>query len=200
MIVGIVGKQGSGKNWVAEKIVEELYRRHPNTEVETYAFADSLKGIVLSLWKVRSTFQRDKLQEVLVKTKEGYKYKSVRDLLQETGEAIRSIDLDAWTKYLAEKIDDEGYDISVITDVRYQNEADICDVLIRVERTNSSSGLQETQKQHSSETEQDTIPVDITINNDNDNETPWMESVMEIILGEKGENDTNKELKNCTIT
>ena len=207
MIIGFTGKQGSGKDFVAFLIGEELEKRNLGVYYK-YAYADNLKQFIFNIWGTYSNTQEEKKIEVETTNVLGKeKNKTVRTLLQEVGQAIRKVDQNAWIKALVNIIKENmpNSGIALITDVRYQNEADICDIVIRVQRKSSSNELKGNEKLHLSETEQDGIKVDFTINNNTDNETPWMDELIDYIVESKRQNQEEKNVidekyKDCSVT
>ena len=113
MIIGISGKMQSGKDTIAEYLVEKYgFRR--------IAFANKIKELAKDLFSW-----------------DGEKDESGRKLLQDLGYAMRLIDEDVWINYaLRDVYANMNF---VTTDVRYLNEADIIkskknNILWRVER------------------------------------------------------------------
>lgn len=129
MIIGLSGKKKSGKDFAYQIINSEMMSR-TNTATRRYAFADEVKRVAAEYF--------------------GYKEKDKDDLrfvLQGVGQMMREeVDKNYWVKQTIEKIhrDTEEFTnrgvelISVITDVRYRNEADMITALdgqlIRIER------------------------------------------------------------------
>lgn len=144
MIIGMVGKAGSGKDTVGEYLV----RKYGYTR---FALADEEKRIAVE------EFGWD-----------GVKDKRGRRLLQLIGtECGREYNPNIWIQKLDENIFGNGYEFSVVTDIRFQNEADwiksVGGILIRVV---GRGGLQSnTGGNHASEIEQESIKVDYTIDN-----------------------------------
>jgi hypothetical protein len=165
-LIGLIGKARSGKDTFARGLVERGYTR--------VAFADPLREYVERLDPVvydEDKHLADRLSDILAV----YGWEGIKDtgfgpearrLLQEFGQAVRSLQPDFWLRAGMEKarraIRDHGG--AVITDVRYENEAETIQsaggVLVRIVRP----GLESTDT-HASETELDRYPVDFTVRN-----------------------------------
>jgi hypothetical protein len=165
-LIGLVGKARSGKDTFARGLVERGYTR--------VAFADPLREMVERLDPVvhdEDQHLADRLSSVLAV----YGWEGIKDtcfgpearrLLQEFGQAVRSLQPDFWLNAGLKKatlaVGNGG--AAVITDVRYTNEADAIQkaggVLVRIVRP----GLESTDT-HASETELDRYPVDFTVRN-----------------------------------
>lgn len=84
----------------------------------------------------------------------------LRNFLQFWGtEHRRNQDQDYWVKKTLERIKEEKPQVALITDMRFRNEAEICDTQIQVVRPGFSSGA----PIHVSETELDTFPYPWTV-------------------------------------
>lgn len=114
-IIGLLGHQGVGKNYIAEKILPEILIKSRNTVV--LAFADHLKIECIS--KLGADF--DKVY--------GEKDYETRKLLQITGteEGRDKYGKDVWIKTLENWIkvlNSRGVERFIISDVRFANEAE----------------------------------------------------------------------------
>ena len=148
MIIGIVGKAGSGKDAVGKWFSSEMgFCR--------FAFADAIKKIATQyfLW-------------------DGLKDERGRKLLQDIGDVGLSYNRDVWIEALDEHIrwsmrDDTRIHNVVVTDVRLVSEADYVKInngyLIRIE---GRGGLEGEVATHPTETEMDSITADFTVTND----------------------------------
>lgn len=173
LIVGICGYARAGKDTVAAGLVEQLgFRR--------IAFADALKRDIITLdpylrpgrrrWfrsspGVRVTDTLREFEGDLESLKAHYP--EWRRLLQVYGtEVHREIDPNYWRKRLVTAIYAEvdagtaapGY---VVPDVRFDNEAEICNVLLRVERPGVGPA-----NDHESERYAEKLPASAVIVND----------------------------------
>ena len=113
-IIGLLGHQGVGKNYIAEKILPEILPQSRNTVV--LAFADHLKIECIS--KLGADF--DKVF--------GEKDYETRKLLQITGteEGRNKYGQDIWVKTLenwVKVLNSRGVERFIISDVRFANEA-----------------------------------------------------------------------------
>ena len=114
-IIGLLGHQGVGKNYIAEKILPEILPQSRNTVV--LAFADHLKIDCVS--KLGADF--DKVY--------GEKDYETRKLLQITGteEGRDKYGKDIWIKTLenwVKVLNSRGIERFIISDVRFANEAE----------------------------------------------------------------------------
>lgn len=96
MLIGVCGKMGSGKDTVADFLVKKFSGRK-------VGFADKLKEIVKEMFDV------DKEDE------------KGREILQEFGQAMRSIDSNVWVNFVMNNYNND--ETLIISDVRYPNEA-----------------------------------------------------------------------------
>ena len=127
IIVGLTGLAGAGKNTAANWLVEEK-------GFVQLAFADAIRDYLLKLnpyMNPRAAWGGWKLNEFVEKYgwEAAKREPEVRRMLQTFGTEIgRDMDQNIWVKLLARKILKEKYldrDINlVITDVRFENEAD----------------------------------------------------------------------------
>lgn len=130
-VIGLAGHAGSGKDTVADYLVE-----HHN--FKRVAFADALKQLAVKinpLVPVEGVELNGQEVEILpmawlveaVGWDEAKGQAGVREALQDIGQAVREvIGSHAWTSIVEDIIeDDEGRTRFVISDVRYPNEADV---------------------------------------------------------------------------
>lgn len=120
VIIGITGKKGSGKSTISNY----LANHYGYTE---FAFADTLKLTCMRIFKLNSQqlfgTQSDKEQI------DNYWNVSPRLIMQEVGYAIREVgkrvpELDhIWIRSVHRQIELKKYDRVIISDVRYENEA-----------------------------------------------------------------------------
>ncbi|MFE2245242.1 deoxynucleotide monophosphate kinase family protein [Streptomyces lavendulae] len=165
--VGLIGKARSGKDTVAKRLAQ----RWAYTRV---AFADPLKEMALDLdpliptaptvWVRLSMLVRDTGWEYAKDT-----YPEVRRVLQRAGQAVRRRDEGFWVDAAMDKVAAaEKWNLPVvITDVRYENEAQALlnrgFTLIRVVRP--GAGLSDGNGTHESELALDTWATALTIGN-----------------------------------
>lgn len=159
MIVGFIGKIGSGKTTSANILVENGFER--------YAFATPLKewGVIAKFeHKEMYGTQDDKLNINKIHGISG------REFMQKVGSFIRTISSTFWIDIAKENIKEMKN--VVIEDVRYINEAkaikDMGGILIKVIRNKNEVNEVNEFSNHSSEIEQDNIKPDYIINNDYD--------------------------------
>ncbi|KOG22006.1 hypothetical protein [Streptomyces viridochromogenes] len=164
--IALTGLSRAGKDSVAARLVEA----HGYVRV---AFADKLKEAALKADPLIPHMQGDRqlttrLSEVVRLV--GWEYAKddlpeVRRFLQDYGQTIREIEPQFWIRaagFAVRAAHAAGKPV-VVTDVRYQNEADFLTVngfrLVRVERPGQTPG------QHRSEREMLDYPADRTITN-----------------------------------
>ena len=135
-LIGLNGLKGSGKDTVFGLMCE----CHPELDIQREAFADRLKVYAARLlgFEMRDTAAHvQRMDEckngwmLMVKNADGYllKCQTGRELLQRVGDQARQVfGEEFWIdQVLPKEVPDEDYwspDIIVITDVRYENEAD----------------------------------------------------------------------------
>lgn len=168
IIIGLCGKKGSGKSTVAKYLVDQY-------QFKEYAFANILKDACMNIFGLRYEQLYGTLQQK--ETIDEYWNVTPRIILQDVGTAIRNIanknpKLEKiWIKSLHRKIIQESKTRIVVSDIRYQDEADslkeyIKDgwtvIIIHINRINDSVHLDN----HESETQ--AIKYDYNIDNDKD--------------------------------
>lgn len=161
MIVGVVGKKGHGKNALGDILVKHWGFRQ-------VAFADALKLDVRDMYGLTEEQVNGAIeQKEAVDARHG---KTPRQIMQEHGDLRRADDPEFWVKALHDTVKRlRGQDRVkhfVITDVRYQNEADFVKALSgqiwKIERPGFSTGVEEA---HSSETSMEAIVPDFDVTN-----------------------------------
>lgn len=193
MIIGFTGYKHSGKSFLADRLCHELTRRC--FEVQKLSFASPVKeyasGIlegdfIRVMGEVRGIVPLTKLEWLktlarLVILRLDPRSKKLetstgkhRFLLQRLGTDVfrRHVNPNYWVMALEASIE-ENTDIVVIDDVRFQNEADICDLVIRV------IGVEESGDGHASENP-DGICADMVVDNTSRDEVP---SFMKPVFG-----------------
>lgn len=166
-LVGLIGKKRSGKDTLAATLVEEF-------GFQRFAFADPLKDAVsrLPIPVYDTLTERPRyrcLKDVLSEHGwEGAKeIRAVRRLLQEYGVAIREIQEDFWVRATLDRAVQHTHETgpSVITDVRFPNEADeVRDaggMIVRIVRPG-----QDSTDTHASEVALDDYEEDVLVAND----------------------------------
>lgn len=151
MIVGLAGQARSGKDTVAKYLVEKY-------DFKQYALADKIREAlyvlnptilidnnIIEWWKL--TGKIPNLYEYLANVvdnvgwEKAKEQKSVRELLQRFGTEVgrEMFGENFWVDCIMEQIHTENPDNAVISDIRFQNETDICTVVLKIERGMSSS-------------------------------------------------------------
>lgn len=121
-LVGVIGRKRAGKDSFAARLVEAHgFRR--------LAFADALRDAALALdpivTPVDTVAGSVRLSELVAQVGwEGAKaHTEVRRTLQRFGQGVRLVDEDFWLRPVLAQVDAEPDRPTVITDVRYPNEA-----------------------------------------------------------------------------
>jgi hypothetical protein len=160
--VAVIGRARSGKDSVGARLVQ----RYGYTRL---AFADPLKEMALEidpLIPLRAAGVSVRLTEVIANV--GWelakdRFPEVRRILQHVGQSVRDRDPDYWVAALVQKIGDGP---TVVTDVRYPNEARTLRRhgfrLVRVVRPSLGDPSPDA---HESETALEGFPVPVTILN-----------------------------------
>ena len=160
-IIGIAGKAGSGKDTIAESLVEqEGFTR--------FAFADPLKNSVSNLFGIPLQHLNHRVSKETVN--ETWQ-KSPRQLLQWLGDSVRSdISKDFFVVLMAERINVSGAQKVVISDVRYEQEARfirrVGGEVVELTRENAFNTMGIQEASHSSEKALPRSLVDYKIAND----------------------------------
>lgn len=115
-VIGLHGKKGSGKDTVATLIQE----KHPSAALD--AFATPIKEGAKAMFDLTEEHVNGSLKETVIPTIGC----SPRYILQHLGTefARNCIHPDVWTNLLKERIERATSQVVVITDLRFDNEAD----------------------------------------------------------------------------
>lgn len=148
----LIGRAGSGKDTVADYLVE----RHGFVKL---SFAAKLKAIAEEMFPISWQASR-------------------RRLLQDLGMKFREIEENCWVDYLLRQV--HRYQKVVITDCRYDNEYEICLISnfipakidcadkVRAERLYKRDGRRMTAQEQSHISEQLNVPCDYHLDNNYD--------------------------------
>ena len=136
MIIGISGNNGAGKDTFGMLLQAALERK--GHKVQRRAFADALYFISTYLFNTPTKADCDATPSLKNRP---YLNVTVRDILILIGKKMREIDPDVWVNLLKKNASSES--ILIITDVRFQNEAAICDKLLRVFRNGQDENVGE---------------------------------------------------------
>lgn len=157
MIIGLIGKMRSGKSTVKDILVSKY-------DYKSVAFGDMLKLTLSLIYNVPiQTFYSNEGKKKIV-----HKNMTARELMQKFGDAVRSIDWDSWNIPVENFIMSEPLkDHIVIDDVRFKSEANMIHkhggILWKVIR--DLVPLKYDEAKHISETEQDEIVPDYSLDN-----------------------------------
>jgi hypothetical protein len=143
MIIGLAGYKGSGKDFVADILVEE----YGYTKV---AFADPIKKFVMDTYSLKGYGEYDAFKRtnfwVLGKHVHG------RDIVREIGMMMRGYDMDQFTTYVHEQWLKEPNGKIVVSDLRFDNEyrliRDLKGKTIRIESDLTKSDGHESEQVH----------------------------------------------------
>lgn len=152
MIIGISGKKRAGKDTFYHTTQKLLKGKHL---VKRYAFADAVKDFAMKYYEI---------------PREDIKLEENRYILQGTGQMLRDeVSKNFWidkvfTEIHRSRLNHAG-EISIITDVRYRNEAEFIlskddSILIKIENSNTL-----TQDYHQSENDLNNFAFDFIIKN-----------------------------------
>ena len=157
---GITGKAYSGKDTFGEAFIRAGYRR--------ISFAEPLKEAVAIIageptHLYHTAEGKEGFSPVLNCTR--------RHALQQVGKGVRDVlDQDIWVRRALDEWDRMGRPNAVITDVRYDNEAELIrqygGTVVKIERPNQEKGLEGTAAQHESERGISKHLIDVVILND----------------------------------
>jgi adenylate kinase family enzyme len=137
MIIGILGKKGSGKDTMAEFLIQQY-------QFKQFTYAEPLKKICQDLFSLTDEQVTCPILKETVDQRWG---KSPRQILQEIGTDLfrKHYDENIWVKILKEKIILEPKEQNiVVSDIRHQNELDTITeftncLIFRIERPNVST-------------------------------------------------------------
>lgn len=114
-IIGITGYSRSGKNTLGYKLRDFFMRLNPSYKIRLYAFADALK---LEIQKeVQELFGINSF------TEDTSEKEYIRNYLIQYGVDKRKEDPNYFLNIIDKRIIEDKCDISIITDVRFENEA-----------------------------------------------------------------------------
>lgn len=144
--IGLIGKKGSGKNTFADYFISK------KKDFKQIAFADPLKNGLIQMYG----FSHDQLFGNKKEEVDEFWGVSPRKVMQFIGtDVFREIDPDFWVKRtIREMKSDVDY---ICSDVRFQNEADCFDIIVKIARKEENVDL------HISENSD--LPCDIVVEN-----------------------------------
>lgn len=168
--IGLLGKAQSGKDTTAQRLADRWgFRR--------VAFADPLKSQALRIDPLIPTHpdvRPVRLSRLVADVGWDYaktRYPEVRRILQHVGQSVRDIDPGFWVRAALNAVDanEAGNLPTVVTDVRYENEAralrEYGFTLVRVTRPSAVDATVGAAARHPSETELDNWATAFTLNN-----------------------------------
>lgn len=139
MIIGLCGKKGVGKNFVADRMESIIGRIWPHKVVEKGAFADALKETCSNLLgldakqlygsdadkNTPTQFTWSQMPEYILKNNPGHSgFMTARQVLQVFGtDVMRDVwDKNVWINTLGRRVKASTADFFFVTDVRFPNE------------------------------------------------------------------------------
>ena len=161
LVVALVGPAGAGKDSIADVLTKQF-------DFERLAFADPLKKACQEVFQLSDAQLHDREEK---ERTDPFWHRSPRELFQEIGTLLKTIDEDIWVSSLLRQADAlvaNKKDV-VVTDCRYANEAQALRdkytaIIVRVGRADNTAGT--VHCEHTSETEQHSINADFTVCND----------------------------------
>lgn len=154
VIVGISGKKYHGKDTIADYLVKNFY-------FKKMTLAEPVKEITKIAFRLNDSQVYDPLFKDAKLAR--YPYKTPRELMQFIGtDCFRNAFPDIWLWNFLKRVDEQENRLIVVPDIRFKNEADLCDFTIRVERP----GLTYEKDVHSSENDLDDYKFDAYILNE----------------------------------
>ena len=117
-IIGLSGKMGTGKDFIARNVVSEYLKfRYPRLNIYFFSFADPLKMQALEQYKLTwdQVYPHDGIP----------KSESVRKILQNHGNNKRREDPEYWIRiynHWCKLFKEKGCDVLITPDVRFKNE------------------------------------------------------------------------------
>lgn len=120
MIIGIAGKKGTGKTYLAEKLKSEIRAQLVNVRIESLAspikhMVAAITGSPLNKARAEELYKRVLKSRPLPQLG-GY---SPRKLAQHVGQAMRDLDEDFWINLLDRR---REVGVTIVDDVRFDNE------------------------------------------------------------------------------
>lgn len=148
MIIGICGKARSGKDYLANILLNKF--QNIGISANIYHFADYLKNILCLTFDITL----DELNELKISNQKfqiGNSSLTMRQILQNFGtNAMRHYDDFFFINYTINKIISDNSQISIIADVRFQNELDILitykSFLVKIHYQNGNEHLSEIEQ------------------------------------------------------
>jgi len=160
VIIGITGNARCGKDTVTDMLITLLDSEE--LVVERIALADELKRIVVDKLGMRDVMELNEHKN----TGLPYKGFNIRECLTYTGDGIKEIDNDYFSKIVSKHIQNSEADYVIITDVRMVDELKYLrdnHKLYLIKVTNERVTVDET---HRSESEVKLLEEDILLTND----------------------------------
>ncbi len=150
-LIGFTGRAGSGKTTVANRVKERLrvqHKMHRSCVVEVAKFAAPIRDML----RVVGVHKGDELCEE--------PHPLFRSAAQFLGSWFREADADFWVNTMLNDLAGrETPTIVLLDDVRFDNEAETCDLVVRLTCTTRDGGLTPEQFLHESEREWQKIPA-----------------------------------------
>lgn len=116
-IVALTGFKGSGKDTVADILIQQYKER---VDIERIAFADPIKHEVMRVFGLRSIEDYDVFKRSLV-TSNNHSFDG-RHIVREIGMLMRRYDVNQFVQYVDDTINSKQDTIWIITDMRFDNE------------------------------------------------------------------------------
>ena len=114
-IIGISGRIGNGKTFIANKIVE----RYPHVRIVSFATELKRLAAMAGGYNVDDSYTQEGKQKIIP-----WLGMTIREFLQKYGIAIRDVDVDFWVKKLQSMI--RYGETFIVDDLRFPNEFRMC--------------------------------------------------------------------------
>lgn len=127
LYIGMGHRKGVGKSYFARKLLKQLSKTMPDKHVVILPFAETMKdfaaGIFIGSDLHCGGYYEEHPEEKSKPTLVGDDMLTPRKIWIKFANAMREIDEDVWINHVKYAAQDQGADIVIIPDVRFENEA-----------------------------------------------------------------------------
>lgn len=154
LIIGVTGAAGAGKTTVCRRVHERLRFTCPKQSVQRAKFASPIREMLRLIGVEKGDGPGEVAHELF------------RDSAQYIGQFFRDRDENFWVKVLVQYVNGlSSPTIVLLDDVRYPNEAAVCDILVKLYSCRMND-LTAEQMLHPSEVGWHELEADIVVDND----------------------------------